>query len=653
MVHDNLLKELIAMIRFHAVNKLQGFFKTAQNECDDNGQPHLVLIATQRLLARIPSWTNAQVQGVYRSFANVTDNLDVLVTGCIDTRVAVFERCDRVSVRDPHEAIDVPAFIHRFFIESGRIFYMCPQILGIDSNPTIRQQNMRTCMDNIKEAVHRTMAFVRPMATMVKRLPKCPDPTTAQPRPRKYMPQARGNRKKRNTTGRSRIRTPAPHSGQQNEYEARDYSGAHGKSTTRPDIRRAALSVASATAKEGSAIVPLPPTDRVAPLPQRYESKKKAPADAGPVARERKVDVDDVEVASLPPQRYESKQKAPAVAGPVVRRGDGDADVVEVADPVARRRKVDVVEVAPPPQQYESVKKVPAVAGPVAMGDNVDADVVEVVSPPPQRYESKQKAPAVAGPVARGDNVEVGTLPPTDRVAPLLPRYESKKQVPVADPVALAKRRMIPDVGVVSILPTHDFKETDEVPPPTDRVVLPTYGSQKECTGDRATAAKNKMSQLERDVRKVNDSHAIYNKNPDAVPPLLPCVVDGVSLGLRPPSDETIKKASLQPRYEMQSPTRHNNRIHSPPPVEGAINDNSNNKLMCAGGEDRSFSQHSSNRTVVAQLKSTDMARGSRELTGCGDSHGDIIQYRKKKTTSVRRSPFARMTDGRYSSYYQ
>ena len=143
MIYTNMFDELNRSLRFHVLAKLQGFFKIARQECDANGQPQLILLSTQRLLSRIPSWTNAQVADMHRAISNVCDDVGIKISSCVLSRIAVFEKCYNVNVRSDKDPVDVAVFVHRLFIEAGRIFYMCPQNLCKDSNPTIHQQQLK------------------------------------------------------------------------------------------------------------------------------------------------------------------------------------------------------------------------------------------------------------------------------------------------------------------------------------------------------------------------------------------------------------------------------------------------------------------------------------------------------------------------------
>lgn len=173
-VHNDFFRRLSPGFVTAVVSVFERLFAAARQECVANNEPNLVLMATQRLLAKVPQWTNQQQVEVLSAARRSTEHFDDLVLACVQSHARIYQECygQRASVSSSD--VTPQGFVHAVLVHSARGFYVQPQTLADDITPSIRRENRAASRRTVVEAIRTAILQYMPMQRIVSSMPPHP-----------------------------------------------------------------------------------------------------------------------------------------------------------------------------------------------------------------------------------------------------------------------------------------------------------------------------------------------------------------------------------------------------------------------------------------------------------------------------------------------
>ena len=171
-VHDDFMSRLVRATRPGILTTFHTMFRCALTECQSSDQPQLVLIATQRLLTGVPNWPPVRIREIHQTIADKCPDFDLLIDATLSSRLAMYVRCYGMS--RTFDRMNPTDFIHTVLIRCARKFYINPQRLHEDSDPTIRRNNFQVCEQIVSSAVREVVQSYIPIRKVITRLPPQP-----------------------------------------------------------------------------------------------------------------------------------------------------------------------------------------------------------------------------------------------------------------------------------------------------------------------------------------------------------------------------------------------------------------------------------------------------------------------------------------------
>ena len=180
-VHNDFFRRLSPGFVMVVVSVFERLFAAARQECVANNEPHLVLMATQRLLAKVPQWTNQQQVEVLAAARRSTEHFDDLILACVQSHARIYQECYGQSASISSSDVTPKGFVHAVLVHSARGFYVQPQKLADDRHPSIRRENRAASRRIVVEAIRTAILQYMPMQRIVSKMP--PHPITGVVRP--------------------------------------------------------------------------------------------------------------------------------------------------------------------------------------------------------------------------------------------------------------------------------------------------------------------------------------------------------------------------------------------------------------------------------------------------------------------------------------